>query len=284
MFITSKSQHGILGFIPAAVAFALVWRKLPARSRVTGCIVAFLLLLGTIWIVKSTHEWDKALARFNLIFFSLVPHSKTPAQDLLELGLNETDLRYVGMHSFMPQSPMNDPNWRVSFYSRNTYTRVLKFYVRHPNLAIWKLGSDLRNEAWQRRLVNLSNYRRVDGQPAGARTSRFGSWSALRTWLFQWWPGHIILWFLGVLVLAPIFGSREKSQLRRSLAWTSLALAVMALAEFCFASLTDACETCRHLLMFHVFTDLTLFFALVFAASRLESYLKDAQSSLVQHH
>jgi hypothetical protein len=32
-----------------------------------------------------------------------------------------------------------------------------------------KAAPGLSNEAWQRRLVNLSNYRRVDGQPVGAK-------------------------------------------------------------------------------------------------------------------
>jgi hypothetical protein len=42
-------------------------------------------------------------------------------------------------------------------------------------------------------------------------------------------------------------------------------------AEFGIASLADACETPRHLLMFHVFTDVSVFLGLVFAASVLEA-------------
>lgn len=271
IFITSKSQHGIWGFVPAGFAIALVWRRPEWRVRLAGSFVAVVLLSATVWIVSETHEWDKALARFDLIFFSLAPNSRTPAQDLRELGLNDADLRYVGMHSFMEKSPMNDANWRTNFYSRSTYGRVVEFYLHHPGRAVWKLKSDLWNEAWQRRPVNLSNYRRTDGQPAGARTQRLGSWSALRTVLFQWWPGHIIVWFACILFLPPLLAIREKSPFRRSLLWTSLVLTLLAVAEFCFASLTDACETYRHLLMFHVFTDLTLFLALVFAASTLES-------------
>jgi hypothetical protein len=271
LFITSKSQHGIWGFVPAALLTALVWRK-PRRSvRLAGFAVAFVLLFATIWIVSETHDWDKAMARFDLIFFSLAPNSRTPAQDLRELGLNGADLRYVGMHSFMEKSPINDANWRTSFYSRSTYGRVVEFYLHHPGRAVWKLKSDLWNEAWQRRPVNLSNYRRTDGQPAGARTQRFGSWSAHRTWLFHWWPGHIVVWFACMLVLAPFLATREQSPFRQSLLWMLLALTLLAVGEFCFASLTDACETYRHLLMFHLFTDLTFFVVLVFAASKVES-------------
>jgi hypothetical protein len=41
-------------------------------------------------------------------------------------------------------------------------------------------------------------------------------------------------------------------------------------SEFCVASLADGGETARHLWIFHVFTDVTIFMAMVFAASQSE--------------
>src|ERR1035437_10488253 len=46
---------------------------------------------------------------------------------------------------------------------------------------------------------------------------------------------------------------------------------LIALSEFGIASLADACDTPRHLLMFHLFTDVSIFLGLVFAASVLEA-------------
>jgi hypothetical protein len=64
---------------------------------------------------------------------------------------------------------------------------------------------------------------------------------------------------------------RDASPLRRAIAWTILAVSLVAWGEFGIASLADACETPRHLLMFHVFTDVSIFLSLVFAASLLEA-------------
>jgi hypothetical protein len=68
-----------------------------------------------------------------------------------------------------------------------------------------------------------------------------------------------------------LFAIRGASRLQRALAWTMLAVSLLALGEFGVASLADAIETPRHLLMFHVFTDVSIFLGLVFAASALEA-------------
>ena len=46
-------------------------------------------------------------------------------------------------------------------------------------------------------------------------------------------------------------------------------MALLAIAEFLTVSLTDACETDRHLTMFHMFTDMTMFLGLVLGANML---------------
>ena len=131
------------------------------------------------------------------------------------------------------------------------------------------LWSDLYVEARQRRQDNLSNFRREDGQPAGAKTYRFALWSSLRSWLFEHWPPHILLWYLFAFVGLPYLAIRDTSRYRRAIAWTIVAISFMAAAEFGMASLADACETHRHLLLFQVFTDAAFFLALVLAASHL---------------
>lgn len=49
--------------------------------------------------------------------------------------------------------------------------------------------------------------------------------------------------------------------------WSAL---LWGVSEFCVASLADGGETARHLWIFHVFTDVTIFMAMVFAASQSE--------------
>ncbi len=267
LFVTSKGQHGALGFVPAGFAAVLAWRARDLRTRTAAAVVAAAVAAASVWTVAATPAWYEAQARFNLIFFYLAKNSPNPARTLHELGLNDSDLRYVGMNSFVPGGPMDDPAYSQRFRARSTYGGVLRFYARNPSIALGELWRVMREEAWQRRPQNLSNFPRSYGRPAGARSERFASWSALRSRLFLLWPAHAIAWYALLLFSSPLLARRNKSPLRRALAWTIFALAFMGAAEFAIASLADACETYRHLLMFHVFTDATIFLAAVYAAT-----------------
>jgi hypothetical protein len=264
-FVTSKAQHGLFGAIPLAAAIWFGWRSGSPRGRLVAGLVAVGLAGGMTWVIGSTPGWYTAQSRFNLIFFKIAYRSKTPAQDVRELGLDEGDARYAGMHVFLPGNPMFDQKWRDRFYARTSYGKVVAFYLRHPGRAAGILLSDLRTEAPQRRLYG--NFPKSYGLPPGAQTNRFSSWSWLRTWLFHLWPGQIVVWYALLAVLAPWLAIRGKSRFRSAVLWTMWAVAVAGAGEFCLASLADGGETARHLWMFHVFTDVTIFLALVFAAS-----------------
>ena len=282
LFAVSKAQHGLLGVVAVAFAFWLAWRVPEPHTRLAACVVGLVILSAIVWTVAGTPAYYTSQARFNLIFFWLLPNSKTPAQDLLELGLSPGDARYSGMTSYSSGTPMNDAGFRDYFASRTSYSSVRKFYLRHPGRPLSKLLSDLWREAPNRRVAYLSNYRRQDGKPAGARDGRLASWSTLRTWLFRCWPAHILIWLAIAICVPPFLARGGKSRRRRLLAWAISIVALLAAAEFLTVSLADACETDRHLTMFHMFTDMTMFLGLVLAASSLERQPSLAHSSEMQ--
>jgi hypothetical protein len=271
LFITSKAQHGLFGPIPAALAFLLAWRATDRRTRTTGILVGAALLAATAWILGSTTASYKAQPLFNLVFYKIARNSPSPARDLAELGLGPADARYIGMHSYVRGGPMEGERWVRSFGLRCTYGHVLKFYLRHPLRALALLRADLLEQAWQRRVPGLSNFARQAGRPEGAMAASLGSWSALRTWSARKWPFLIVVWLILLPPAAVWFTVRDASCWRRALAWTLLGVSLAALGEFAGASLADALETPRHLLMFHVFTDVSMFLGLAFATSVLEA-------------
>jgi hypothetical protein len=55
---------------------------------------------------------------------------------------------------------------------------------------------------------------------------------------------------------------------RAPLGWIGLGIATIGAGEFAVAALADCLETGRHLLMFHVCTDLTILFGIAWAISR----------------
>jgi hypothetical protein len=65
-----------------------------------------------------------------------------------------------------------------------------------------------------------------------------------------------------------LFSSRDT--LRRAIALTAMAVSLAALIELAIASLADALETPRHLLLFHVYSDVCIFLGLVYLADVVE--------------
>ncbi len=242
LFLTSKGQHAMLA--PILIAFLLI----NGRNRLLKGAVALALLAGASWVLLDAPTWYRAQSRFTLIFAKLLPASPTPAQDVAELGLEQSDLPLIGQHAFLPYSPAFNPVWLDAFAHRSSFSRILIFWMRHPWRTLGILHSDLSQEAWKRRPLEFSNFQPQAGQPEGARTNRWSSWSAITTGLSRWWPTLVCFWYALVLLFGP-----------PAARW----IALLGIGEFLIASLADARETDRHLLLFHFFTDFTIFLVLV---------------------
>ena len=245
----------------------------PAPYLALKLVFASLLIAAACWVLWTTPDWYKSQARFNLVFSKILPISPSPAQDLAELGLSQTDLPYIRQHAFLATSPAADPAWLEAFSHRGGYGQVVMFCLRHPARTLAVLRMDLESEAWPRRPLGFSNFRREDGQPPAAQTTRFGWWSAWRAQVVRWWPEHLVVWYALVLVCGPIWAWRAPAGLVRAAAWTAVFAAVLGLSEYLLTSLTDAAETQRHLLMFHWFTDVTLLLAVTFGLSKTRAAL-----------
>jgi len=79
LFLTSKAQHGLLGLVPAGLAFLMGRRATDGRTRTTAWLVGAALLGATAWIVAVTPAWYKSQARFNLVFSKIAKNSPSPA-------------------------------------------------------------------------------------------------------------------------------------------------------------------------------------------------------------
>jgi hypothetical protein len=263
LFIGSKPQHAIWGALPAAFIATSGWRR--------GLAAALVVLAASAVTIAIFPADYRAEPLFDLVFFRLSPSAEEPAT-LYELGLSAEYEPFIGMHAFVPQAPLGDRKWLDGFTARTNLRAVLQWYLRHPARTLRFLNEVLTREAWQMRPGNLSNFRREDGQPPGARTNRFALWSGLRSALFIRWPYHILAWY-AIWIAGSIRAvrSRQAPAVAR-LGWIALGIAVMGIGEFCVAALGDCMETYRHLFLFHACTDLTVCFAIaavVFPQRRL---------------
>ena len=97
----------------------------------------------------------------------------------------------------------------------------------------------------------LGNYLQKDGFRPGALTTHFSAWSTLRSWLFRVFPLHAVLLYLLV------FGACIRCA-KWPLYPVCLLLAICGATEFAGTALLDCLENARHLILFHVITDMLI--------------------------
>jgi hypothetical protein len=270
LYVTSKPQHAVFGAVPALLLATAGVRAGRRAVRITSRAAAACLIGAAAWMASITPEWYKGQPRFNLVFSKMALESQTPLDDLRELGLGPEDLKYVGLNAFSPGGPAGNDLWYAEFCKRTSYGKVAEFYARHPGRMLRLLWEALgpADGAAARQPWNLSNFRREDGHPAGAKTERFAAWSRIRDFVSRTWPSHIAVWYAMLASGAILVLRRSKGRFARRLAIASLGIAAPGVGEFSLAALADAIETSRHMLLFHLFTDFTLFYALLWALGR----------------
>jgi hypothetical protein len=272
LFIASKTQHALWGIFPVLFLGCLGFRTgatpgsgqthpgaAAVRERRRTLLAAAVLLAAEAYMLLSTPPLYSAHPLFSTIFLKLAPNSSSPEGAVRAVGLGEDEYRYIGTQTYSPGTPTVDVAWLIDFNRRTGYGKLLRYWLRHPGEALQALHRDLVSFAPLIRQLNLSNFRREDGHPPGALTGHFASWSALHSGLYRRWPGHIVLWYALVIAGAGAVFIRRPSD--RWPAAICLGICAMAILEFCFASLADANETGRHLLIFHALTEITICFA-----------------------
>jgi len=262
LLITSKAQHALWGVLPALFLFFTVRRNGRVATRVLragGAVVLLAAMVVVLWITPTHYKGE---ARFNLIFRKILKSSLMPAQDLLELGLPATDVRFIGFTAYAPDSPAADEKWFAEFCHRTSYKKVAAFYAHHPIRAFDIMKRDL--ETWARYIrFDFGNFRRQDAVRPGQRAETFALWSDFRIWLFFLWPAHIVAWYSILTVGAIVVLATRPSMIAVQFAWLTIALIGAAGTEYIISSLADSEETFRHLFLFHAITDVTVCTALV---------------------
>jgi len=264
IYVTSKTQHAIWMLLPVVFVAAHSLRARSRPARLAGFAAGAILMAGGTGELATADAGNRAQALFNKIFFQIANTGPDARADLRELGVRPEEFQYAGIHSYIPGSPALDMQWIHQFYARTGYGRLLAWYLRHPSRAARIMNDALVTDAPMMRPDNLSNFRREEGHPAGARTDRFAAWSDLRSALLARWPYHIVLWY-ALFTAGAIATVRGRPHTPASrVAWLGLGIAALGIGHFLVASLADCLETGRHLFPFHVCTDLTVCFAAAF--------------------
>ena len=257
LFITSKSQHALLGPLLSALAAWFAFRS-ARKTALLWTASAIAALLSTVVMVKLTTLEYRTYPLYNIIFFSLAKESPHPEQTLTELGLPPSYLPLVGSHSYAANNPSSSGPWEEQFLARTSYFKLASYYRHHPRIAIHKLSETLRVQAPVIRQGYLGNYRQQDGHPPAALADRFSAWSNLRQRLLRRVPLHALILYLLVAGGCGWCVIRRRMAAEWPLYPIALVLVMGGAIEFVCAALLDCLETARHLFLFHVITEMLI--------------------------
>jgi hypothetical protein len=270
--VASKSQHAFLAPFLFILAVVGAFMFETGMRKIAALAFAFLILAAAVRSFTQTVEQEKLQPQHGVIFYKILKRSSHPLDDLRELGLGPEYLRYV---DYVPAAgaydPKADPAWSAKFLRETGTGRIAWFYLRHPWRAMVILYGDLHGAARDRRPPNLGNFGKQYGREPVARTTAFGWWSYLRSALFWIAPWHILLWYAAVLGIGIMVAIRGVKTGGWRVAVLCVLLAGMGLIELLTSSLADSGETDRHLFLFHVITDFTIVFALVWLLEKRNS-------------
>ncbi len=245
LLVASKSQHAAMALPLAVLIFVLTPRRV-------GLATGLAILGAALLFVQASPSFYRGDPIFNLIFYKLTPTSPSAPQDLAALGLASDQLRYVGTHAYSPGAPTSDMDYEVDLVRRASFGRIVRFYVSRPARAAAILRSELREHAPIIQPDELGNYTADSGHKPRDRAP--GYWVRPQRQLLERFPWLMPVWLLAIAAVC--------LAVRSKLAWICLGVVAMAVIEFGVASLLDALDTSRHLLLFHVLLEITICFAI----------------------
>jgi hypothetical protein len=211
-------------------------------------------------------------ARWNTLFYGILRESPSPEADLAEFGLEPGLARFVGTYDDpVGGAPADAPYEEVA--RRFGFSDVARFYLRHPDRLLEVASASARRAfEWRERI--LGNYTRDSGKPASAQAPSYTGWSDLEGRLFPrslWFLASYFALFAGVSAWELRKGLDTPSARTAVLGLTVVGLAVVAFGVKVMAA--ASADPVKHLFLFQVLFDVSLFFSLAWIATRCEPYL-----------
>jgi len=281
LFVTSKTQHAIWFFFPAVFLAVSGFRLRLGGLKLASLGMAAMVACAGVYMIQSADQAYKGQAMFNLLFSRIGSEGAAAMPDLLTLGVQPDEARYLRTNSYTPGSPMRSPQFAEEFYNRTGFPKLLNWYWRHPAKTFRLVRKSLLWEEQIMRPNNLGNFRIEDGYGPRARTDAFCVWSDMRSGLFHLAPWYFPLWYVLFTGGCVMVAARRRSPASGRLAWLALGIAALGAAEFLVSNLADCLDMARHLLMFHACTDLTICFAVAWAVERAAFALRRKSDGFV---
>jgi hypothetical protein len=269
MVLTSKPQYIPLAPLFAAGGIYASKHIFTGLKRLLVWAMAGALCAVSIWYAGQTPPVLKFAPAYIEIFMDLLPHSPTPKQDLIEMGLDPDFAAYSGTTPYQADSPANNPEFLADFSSKTSSFTVPKFYRHHP-WRLYLLCKRCVKHSFVTRIRYFGYYSASSGKPPFAQA--FGLWSTIRERCFPRSLLFLSLFFASSLGAGTVLIRTSSSKLR-ALSGLYLMLVVSAVLQFFVSILVGGGEPDldKHLFMFNLDFDICLVLVVMGIAHLLQT-------------
>jgi hypothetical protein len=185
LFIGSKLQvSASLPFITFFIT-KIIWDNrnyLNKFSLAISCIFIYIIILYPIEICNNSNNLCKD-TEYNSVFYGVLNGSKTPKQDLIDLGLNPDMYVESGKHSYLDidEYVKYIPGAEITneeFYSKISNMKLARYYLTHPERLL--KGMEYTAGKAFNTSTSLGKYSQSYSETPVEEFHRFTFWSYLR--------------------------------------------------------------------------------------------------------
>ncbi|MFT8315160.1 MAG: hypothetical protein ABF633_13080 [Clostridium sp.] len=162
-FLTAKSQN-----VPLLIFMLIIYaglyvnykQKKFRKNIIIGTLIVIVVCCISYFSLSSTMNENNI---YQSVFSGVLRGSENPAKDLQELGVDKKFMVFYG-HSFYDRKNGHDPMGKdmlEEFYPKVSFTKVLGFYIKHPD-RLWQKIVDSADNAYDFSGITKSNF--IKGQ------------------------------------------------------------------------------------------------------------------------
>jgi len=267
--------------IPAGVIFSLLPLSLLYDKRAvfqlyilafSGTAVAMLLFLFNY----LTPAWIERDTNFDSVFQGVLVGSKTPGQDLTELGLDPSYAILKGANAYKPSLPIDikSDSFKTNFYGNISKTKIVLFYAKHPErfLSAMEYSANYAKYIRAPYLTNMQN-----PKARAEQSYRYSLWEGVRVR-----SGVNNLWVTVILLVSALYLCIRllRANLQRGgaiygieLPFLMMAVAASAAVNFVIPYISNGIgDIAKHMFGFICFYDMIIFFLIGMIFNILRKY------------
>ncbi|TVX89404.1 hypothetical protein [Paenibacillus agilis] len=271
IFITAKTQTSVIGFFLLLFPIRLMWIHKTLKDRVILSLVSLTLLLSSAAMFMSTPATIKQVNQYNSIFSGVLKYSSNPEADLESFNVTPEYAILKDTTFFLANKPMDihTEEFYNNFNKNISNSKVVGFYLKNP-AKLFEIINKNSNSLFVVRPDYLGNYEKSEDTSPREKATILSWWSSLKEHFFG--KSYLFLYIYIIsysLLLLYLYFKAVKKEHKLHLEYFFMigVVAVLQIPATIAGEGTNEFE--KHLFLFNVLFDVTIFISLLIVVWKL---------------